>query len=220
MKVDVLRRAGVNIGKGTVFFDAGNITVDSSRPELLSIGQYCKITGGTVILTHDYSRSVLRRVYGDIVGEARCTEIGNNVFIGMNSIILMGAKIGDNSIVGAGSVCHGQYPANSVITGNPARVIMSLDDYYKKRKSVYADEAQILAEAHLVRYGKVPSIQEMGAFFPLYLERNIDEVKRNNLRTNLSGDVEEEVIASFMKSKPLYISYDEFLKLNHIGEKL
>ena len=40
-------------------------------------------------MCHDYSRSVLRRVYGDIVGEAGYTYIGDNVFIGMNSIGLV-----------------------------------------------------------------------------------------------------------------------------------
>ncbi len=59
-----LRHIGVDIGKNVVFFNAGNVIVDYTRPELLHIGNYCKITSGVVILTHDYSRSVLRRVYG------------------------------------------------------------------------------------------------------------------------------------------------------------
>ena len=50
MKVQALSRIGITIGKGTVLFDAGNITIDSIRPELLSIGEYCKITSEGVIL--------------------------------------------------------------------------------------------------------------------------------------------------------------------------
>ncbi|WP_289004957.1 acyltransferase [uncultured Parabacteroides sp.] len=50
-------------------------------------------------------------------------SIGKNCFIGMNSIILKGTVIGDNSIVGAGSVVSGHFPENVVIAGNPARII-------------------------------------------------------------------------------------------------
>lgn len=211
MKTKALKGVGVSIGKGTVFFNAGTITVDSSRPELLKIGEYCKITGGVVILTHDYSRSVLRRVYGDIVNEARETVIGNNVFIGVNAILLMGTEIGDNCIVGAGSVCHGSYPANSVIGGNPAKVIMSLDDYYKKRKEKYKEEAKIQAKCFYERYNKAPTIHDMGAFFPLYLERSTKALQENNLRTNLSGDDEQDIIDNFLNSEPVYHSFEEFI---------
>lgn len=53
--------------------------------------------------------------------------IGENVFIGMNSIILKGSVIGDNTTIGAGSVVHGSIPANCLAAGNPAKVIK----YYK-----------------------------------------------------------------------------------------
>ena len=58
--------------------------------------------------------------------------IGNNVFIGICSIMMPGTKIGDNSIVAAGSVVKGDFPDDVVIGGNPARVISSLDEYYTK----------------------------------------------------------------------------------------
>ena len=212
MKIALLQKAGVKVGKGTCIFDAGNVNIDCSRPALLSIGEYCKITSGVIILTHDYSRSVLRRVYGDVVGESRKTEIGNNVFIGMNSIILMGTKIGDNCIIGAGSVCHGTYPNNSVIAGNPARVICSLDEYYLKRKSKYIQEAIDYASLLKEYYGRNPTIEEMGAFFPLYLERSKEALASNNIRTNLSGDEESEIIDVFLKTAPEFENYEEFLK--------
>lgn len=49
--------------------------------------------------------------------------IGDDCFIGGNSIILKGTKLGRNCVVGAGSVVHGDYPDNSIIAGNPAKII-------------------------------------------------------------------------------------------------
>ena len=60
-------------------------------------------------------------------GEAPIT-IGDDCFIGMNSIILKGANLGNNVIVGAGSVVHGTWPDNCVIAGNPAKLVKRLDE--------------------------------------------------------------------------------------------
>lgn len=209
--INYLKVSGVHIGKGTVIFNPSSVTIDNSRPLLVKIGDYCKITQGVIILGHDYSRSVLRRSYGEVIGEAKKTVIGNNVFIGVNSIVLMGTKIGDNCIVGAGSVCTGTYPSNSVIAGNPAKVILSLDDYYKKRINSFVSEAKTYAKYFYEENKIKPSIQDMGAFFPLYLERNIDKLKENNINIRLSGDEENEILDYFLNSEPLYHNYEDFL---------
>lgn len=57
--------------------------------------------------------------------------IGNNVWIGERSIILKGVKIGDNSVVAAGSVVTKDVPKNTVVGGNPARIIKSLENNFK-----------------------------------------------------------------------------------------
>lgn len=54
--------------------------------------------------------------------------IKDNVFIGMNSLILKGVTIGENSVIGAGSVVAGNIPPNSIACGIPAKVIKSLSD--------------------------------------------------------------------------------------------
>ena len=141
--VNYLKSEGISIGKKTKFFDPKSTFVDVERPWLLHIGEYCKITKGVIILVHDYSRSVLRRKYGEILGECKETFIGDNVFIGMNSIVLMGSHIGNNCIIGAGSVVSGCFQDDVVLAGNPARIICSLDDYYKKRKSSYVEEGKL-----------------------------------------------------------------------------
>lgn len=54
--------------------------------------------------------------------------IGKNCFIGCNTIILKGTVLGDGCVVGAGTVVCGQFPPNSVIVGNPARVIKTISE--------------------------------------------------------------------------------------------
>lgn len=53
--------------------------------------------------------------------------IGENVWIGLNAIILKNTNIGDNSIVAAGSVVKGKFPSNVLIQGNPAKIVRTLE---------------------------------------------------------------------------------------------
>jgi acetyltransferase-like isoleucine patch superfamily enzyme len=52
-------------------------------------------------------------------------RIGNRVWLGSNCVVLDGAEIGDNVIVSAGSIVSGQIPPNSIVQGNPAKVIFT-----------------------------------------------------------------------------------------------
>lgn len=209
---EILKSQGIKVGKGTIFYSPKTITIDKQRPCLLEIGEYCKITKGTTILAHDYSRSVLRRKYGEVIGEAKKTIIGNNVFIGMHSIILMGANIGDNVIIGAGSVVTGRIPSDCVVAGNPARVICSLDDYYDKRKKKYKEESFAYFNEFKKRNNRIPTIAEMGAFFPLFLKRDIETIKKENVNINFSGDDKDDIIKCFLSSEPEYNSYEDYIK--------
>lgn len=60
-------------------------------------------------------------------------EIFDNVFIGANAIIIGDVKIGPNAIVAAGSVVTKDVPPNSVVGGNPARVISDMNTFVDKR---------------------------------------------------------------------------------------
>lgn len=130
-----LKKLGVEIGEGTIFFDPVNTIVDIQNPKLLKIGRNVRVTSGCKILTHDFSSSVIGGKYGECIGALGTVEIGDNVFLGMNSIILRNTKIGDNVIIGAGSVVSGFVESDSVYAGVPAKKVSSLEDFYQKRKS-------------------------------------------------------------------------------------
>ena len=179
--INELRRNGAKIGKGVFFFDVNSTVVDVTRPWLLNIGEYTKITRGCVILTHDYSLSVLRRKYGGWIGEGAETIIGTNCFIGINSVILMGSKIGDNVVIGAGSVVHGEIPSNVVVAGNPAQIICSLDEYHKKRLERTKKEAIECARVYYERFGCLPDPAQMRGFKFLLFERDKDFLTKHNI---------------------------------------
>ena len=132
--LSLLKKKGIRIGEGTIFFDPINTVVDIQNPKLLTIGKNVRVTSGVTILTHDFSWSVVAGVYGDCIGGVAPVDIGDNVFIGTQSTILMGSKIGDNVIIGANSVVSGILDSNSVYAGNPAKKLMTLDEFYQKRK--------------------------------------------------------------------------------------
>ena len=208
---EILRDEGFKIGKGTIFYAPKTMNIDRERPWMLTIGDYCKITSGVTILTHDYSRSVLRRKYGEFVGEAGVTEIGDNVFIGMNSIILMGAHIGSNSIIGAGRVVKGTYPDDVVIAGNPAKVVCSLDEYYRKRKSKMLEEAMVYVTSYKSRYGRYPNSDSCGPFFSLYEDRESFNYELDS-RLWVNGDNHEDIVRDFKRTTPLFKDYTHFLR--------
>ena len=86
--------------------------LDKTNPQGIKIGKNTCITFGASILTHD----MCTRKRLD-------TVIGENVFIGANSIVLPGVTIADNVIIGAGSVVTKDIPSNVIAAGNPARII-------------------------------------------------------------------------------------------------
>ena len=78
-------------------------------------------------------------------------DIGNNVFIGAETVVLPNVIIGDNVIIGANSTVTKDVPANSVVAGSPAKVISSLEEYLSKEKllkerSPFFDECYTLSK--------------------------------------------------------------------------
>ena len=210
--LEKLKWGGADIGEKVWVFDPKNTVIDETRPWLLKIGSYTKITTGVIILTHDYSVSVLRRAYGEWLGEGAVTEIGENVFIGVNSTVLMGTHIGNNVIVGAGSVVSGTIPDNCVVAGNPARVIRSLDEQYQKRKEATKHECKDCVKRFKERRGRYPTPAEIGGFKFLFEKRDKDVVSRDGLNFDCHGDEASEVEESFYSTKPYWDGYEKLIE--------
>lgn len=211
--IKFLKKKGIDIGSNSIIWSPTKTFIDLQRPEMLHIGDYCKITKGVTILAHDYSTSVTRMVYHEHFGNATPTYIGNNVFIGMNSTILMGTSIGNNCIVGAGSIVAGIFGDNLVIAGNPARIICTLDIFYaKRRKHVLSDAVNYYRRKKKI-IGRQPTIEEMGnTFFWLYLPRDINSINKYSQFFLLNGDNPESIKNDFLKSKGQFNCYDDFVK--------
>ena len=158
----------MRIGKRTTIFNSPNVFIDESRPWMIEIGDDVQITRGVVILTHGYDWSVLKGKYGEVLGSAGKVKIGNNVFVGMNTVILKGVTIGNNVIIGAGSLVNKDIPDNCVAAGNPARVIMSLEDYHEKRIAAQEKEAAELVREYRTVYGRDPDEAALSEFFWLF----------------------------------------------------
>jgi|WetSurMetagenome_2_1015567.scaffolds.fasta_scaffold05145_6 acetyltransferase-like isoleucine patch superfamily enzyme len=118
-KIEYLRKQGMKIGIGCRL----NTFSFSTEPYLIEIGDHVAIAGGSEIITHDGAIWSFLNDFpnADVFG---MVKIGNNVFIGDNCTILPNTTIGDNCVVGAGSVVRGKFPENSVIIGNPAKIVM------------------------------------------------------------------------------------------------
>ena len=126
-----LRKSGAKVG-GNVFFGDG-VYVELENAKLLRIGDGVVLSAFTKIILHDSSLNNVDN-FGVLFGKV---IIGNEVYIGAGSIILPGTKIGENTIVGAGSLVKGELKKNSVYAGNPARYLESvaqLKSKWGKRK--------------------------------------------------------------------------------------
>ena len=135
------RRRGVKVGENCRLYSP-NL---SSEEYLIEIGNHVTITSGVEFVTHDGGVWVLRGLEAkyrnvNILGKI---TIGDNVFVGKNTIFMPGVSIGDNTIVAAGSVVTKSFPPNSVIGGVPAKKIKDIDGYIENNKEFFVDTFQM-----------------------------------------------------------------------------
>lgn len=210
--ISFLRSKNIKVGENVRIWSPNHTYIDTTKPYLISIGDYVKITQGVSILAHDYSHSVMRRTFGQFRGGTLPVSIGNNVFIGINSTILMGTNIGNNCIVGANSLVSGKFPDGSVIAGSPAKVICSINDLWEKTTKKWIDDAVHVARTIYKNKGSYPTIEEMSdAYVCLYLPRTDENVIKYKKFFDLSADDFSEYRAQFMSSEPYFKNFEEFL---------
>lgn len=113
---------GCNIHIGNNFFANFNLTILDEAP--VRIGNNVFVGPNVSIFTACHPINPIERNTG--IQWAEAVTIGNNVWIGGNTIILPGVTVGDNCVVGAGSVVTKNVPSNTVIGGNPARFIKAV----------------------------------------------------------------------------------------------
>lgn len=145
--IENLKSKGAKIGHNVKVYD---IEMDSRYAKALEIGDDV-ILSHVKLPMHDASTELFIGVTK--IGKVK---IGNGVFVGYESIILPGTDIGDNVIIGAGSVVRGRIPSNSVAMGNPCVVIGKTEDYVKKQE-IYLKQSEVMDidnEASLYSYLK------------------------------------------------------------------
>ena len=162
-----LKKRGVKVGKNVKFRYPLNTTIDLTRPELVEFGNNLDINDNFTIMTHDFGSFVFLNLYHDFVPSSGKVQIGNNVYIGRDVTVLKGAKIGNNCIIGLGSVVTKDIPDNSVACGCPCKVICTIEEYYKTRKIKSVEEAKLYYKEIKQRRSPVITdfIEEWSLFF-------------------------------------------------------
>jgi acetyltransferase-like isoleucine patch superfamily enzyme len=115
LKTDPVKYArvlGVDVGEGTRFMGI-KLGAFSTEPYLIKIGKNCLITADVQFVTHDGSIYHLKNKYPDVDYIDKII-VGDNVFIGLRAIILPGVTIGNNVVIGAGSVVTRNIPSNAI----------------------------------------------------------------------------------------------------------
>ena len=101
---------GMDIGKGVRI--SWGAKLDKTNPKGIHIGDYTAVTSGAAIITHDF----VHREWKDV-------RIGRNCFLGYGCIVLPGVTIGDSCIISGNTVVGRDVPSNSVVMGNPGKVV-------------------------------------------------------------------------------------------------
>lgn len=151
VKIKYLRGQGMKIGENCM---VAKISY-TNEAYLIEIGNHVAIADGALFITHDGGLWCFSEDTPDYDLFGKIT-IGNNVHIGMQCIFLPNTSIGDNCLIGAGSVVRGKFPENSVIMGNPAKVVTSTSI----QKFLYSQNPGRLNTAKLSDQQKKPIVMK------------------------------------------------------------
>ena len=110
--------AKIRVRNGGICIIGSNVGVNCNNMiachQSITIGDNCQFSPNVQIYDHDHDYDHPEGI-GAMFFKTAPVKIGNNVWIGANTVILRGTTIGDNSVIAAGSVVKGDFPANSTI---------------------------------------------------------------------------------------------------------
>lgn len=208
--VNYLKSKGIEVGAGTKFRPFST-EIDMTRPSLVKIGKNCYFNKQFVLLTHDWVTRVFIYSGREFLPSSGRVTIGDNVSTGQNVMILKGVTIGDNVFIGANSVVTKDIPSNSIAVGAPCRVIMSLDDFYERRKIQCIGEALDYARSIQERFKRKPVVTDFREEFSLFVDGyNLDQYTeiKELMRFQLGPSYDDYI----KNHKARFDGFDEFLK--------
>ena len=129
----------VSIGKSTWI---GPYTILDGSGGKLSIGDFCSISAGVQIYTHNSIDWALTG--GKSKYKKNKVRIGSCCYIGPNSIISMGSTVGTHSLIGAHSLVNGKVPPYSVVLGTPGKIVGNIKIVNNHSKIQYFDKPKNL----------------------------------------------------------------------------
>ena len=108
-----------------------------TEPYIISFGNNVHIASGVTFINHDVSVFMLQYMDPKSEFKAKTGEItiGDNVFVGSNTILLYGTHIGNNVVIGAGSIVTKDIPDGVVAVGSPCKPIGNFDDWKERMKA-------------------------------------------------------------------------------------
>ena len=126
MRIRAIRKLGFSVGEN-VYLPADLVITQNFiyKRGMLNIGDRVSIAPRVTIILSSHSN--FSKVYSHTAERENHVSIGDDVWIGAGAIILNGVTIGSNSIVGCGSVVLKDVPPNTIVAGNPAKIIQTID---------------------------------------------------------------------------------------------
>lgn len=152
--LELLRHGGLNLGRGV--FIGAHAWLDPDFCFLITIEDDAVLSIGVTVLAHDAST----RQYLGYSRLAR-VHIGARAFLGTRAVVLPGVTIGEDAIVGAGSVVRQDVPPRTVVAGTPARVITTLDAYLDEHRARLPTAVRWEREGHTAGTGISPETRRL-----------------------------------------------------------
>lgn len=143
---DTLIKRGMQVGKN--FTRQQGCFLDPTHCFLIEIGDDVTMSIRVTVLTHDAST---KRTTG--YTKLGAVKIGNRVFVGANATILPGVTIGDDAVIGAGSVVTRDVASGMVVAGVPARTICTIDELKQKNADKMGCECRVFDESYRMGNG-------------------------------------------------------------------